>query len=334
MNLREFVDIKSDMIIYLWKRNGWMLNPKSYLIDYSNVVIKEPIFLLGNQGDGLTLLSRMLRRNPQVLSPTGNSDYWAGADEMSNVYELILGAELSGMRFTASRHEKLTPPRSWSYACDEMFKKYRNTEKDVNKHLERKFKHAIGIAISRYGSDIKEPRFVDKSQVYTVKLSFVNKLLEGCNPYYVYITRNPYATIYRAALGRAGDMRRYSKFLSLDERFGICLEHWYNSARSIEEDRRKIRNFMDIKFEELPSFPQTTLKKVCAFVKLKYSDDMIPKADQKMPAGTKFKQEKWYPLREDVNKEYLCEIPKNYINLIYEKCGKYAEQYGYDRPDR
>jgi len=328
----HFIYKKTDRIYYLWKRNNWMLHPLSYFSAFKNVQIKGPIFLLGNQGDGLTLLSRILRRHSFVISATGNSQYWAGADEMANVYEPILPSELSGIRFKAPKHHKFTPPRSWSYACDELIDKYRKTEKDANKYLEQKLKKIIGFVLYRYGKYISSPRFVDKSQVYTVKMSLINELLKDCNPYFIFVTRNPYASCYRAAIGKAGDMKRYAKFMSLDERIKICIEHWINSIKCIEEDKSKVKNFIHIRFEDFLKFPKEILKKICDFVKLEYSDDMLPQSYHRLPFGVRFKNEKWYPIRSDVNKRYLDEIYSKYIDMIYERCGKYAELYGYNRP--
>lgn len=47
--------------------------------------IQRPIFLLGSQSGGLTLLARILRRHASLVYCTGNSRYWAGSDEMQNV---------------------------------------------------------------------------------------------------------------------------------------------------------------------------------------------------------------------------------------------------------
>ncbi|VAX31501.1 hypothetical protein MNBD_NITROSPIRAE03-1038 [hydrothermal vent metagenome] len=322
-----------DKAYYLWRRNNWMLNPKSYFNGYKRTEIKGPIFLLGNQGDGLTLLSRILRRNPAVVSVTGNSAYWAGADEMANVYEPVLGRELSGIRIKAPRHEKLTPPRSWSYACNDLINEYRCTERDARDEIALRLRHAIGMAISRYGKNIENPRFVDKSQVYTVKMSFINKLLEDCHPYFILVTRNPYASIYRAATGKAGDMKRYAEYMSLDERMRICMEHWLNSAGCVEEDRRKVSDFMSVSFEELLKSPQTVVNRICDFTGLEYSDDMIPQPHHKLPFGMKYR-ERWYPLRVDVNEQYLRAIPDRYIDMIYKHCGKSAELYGYVKPKK
>jgi len=323
-----------DLLVYFWKRNNWIFN---YLFFHFNKInfppIKNPIFLVGNQGDGLTLLSRMIRRNDSVVSVTGNSKYWAGADEMQNVLEPILSPEISAVRINAPFHPVLKPPRSWSYACNELIDKYRKTNRDYNERDEKKIKNAIGMIIRKHGKKITNPRFIDKSQVFTVKMSFIDALLKDCNPYFILVTRNPYASCFRAARGKAGDMRRYSKFLSLDKRIKICIEHWYNSMKAVEEDKNKVNNFMSIKFEDLLTTPENTLKKICNFVKLDFSINMIPQKEHVLPFGSKFK-ERWYPLRPDVNDSYLKQLPEKYGEWIYKKCGKLAEKYGYVRPNK
>jgi len=318
-------------LCYLWKRNNWMLNPKNYIFPYENIPIIKPVFLLGNQGDGLTLLARMLKRNSQVVSVTGNCKYWAGADEMQNVFEPILSPDISGIRVRAHPHPILIPPRSWSYACDDLIGKYRKTEKDADNKMRRKIRRAIGMVIHRYGKNIDNPRFVDKSQVFTVKISFINELLKDCSPYFILVTRNPYVTCFRAATGKARDMEKYSKFFSLDERMKICIEHWHNVMKAVEDDRNKIDNFIAIKFEDLIEKPKQILKKTCDFIQLNFSIDMIPQKHHKLPFGVRFK-DRWYPLRTHVNKKYLEQIPKKYVEWIHQKCGEVAEKYGYLKP--
>lgn len=321
-----------DKIIYLWKRNNWMLDPRSYSDRYRHVQIDRPVFLLGTQGGGLTLLSRMLRRNPDVVSVTGNSKYWAGADEMQNVFEPLLPAELSGIRFKAPKHSMYSPPRSWSYACDELIDIYRKTEKDENEELRSKLTNVIGISLMRHGKRIENPRFVDKSQVFTVKLALIARLLKAHKPYFIHVTRNPYASCYRAAIGYAADMKRYAKFMDLDQRMETCIQHWRNMARAVEEDRDKVENFMRVKFEDLLKFPEKVLKDICRFIDIPYLKDMVPQAHHRLPRGVRFPKG-WYPLVTDINRKYLTEVPPKYVELVYEKCHDLAELHGYVRPD-
>lgn len=324
MNLNTF--------IFYWKRNNWLINPRVYFANLDAFKINEPIFLLGNQGDGLTLLSRMLRRHHSIVSATGNASYWSGASEMQNVFEPILGYRLSGIRLNAPKHYRLKPPRSWSYACDDLISQYRKVENEATYEDSRRLKKAIRIAVAAHGKGIEKPRFVDKSQVFTVKVSFISKLLQDNNPLFIYLTRNPYASIYRAALGKAGDMKRYSNFLSLKERFQICLEHWRNTAKAIEEDKEKVPRFKQVAFEHLLMRPEAVLRDICEFVGLNYSENLLPQPHHKLPLGTRY-EERWYPLRPDVNNRYLNEIPKEYVCMIKEECGELAERYGYLPPE-
>jgi len=192
-------------------------------------------------------------------------------------------------------------------------------------------KGAIGMAITHHGRNIKKPRFVDKSQVFSVKMSFINKLLESCSPYFIYITRNPFVAIYRAAAGKAKDMERASKYLSFNERIDVCIEHWLNVTKSLEEDKSKVKNFLWVKIEDILIKPQELITKICNFINIEFDKSMLPSSEDKIPLGVRFK-ERWYPLRKDINKYYLEKIPSKIKNLIFDRCGSYAENYGYKRP--
>ena len=63
MNLR--------LLAYYYKRFSWIPYSLFSLSDR----IDNPIFLVGNQGDGLSFISRILRRNPAVYSVTGKFPY-------------------------------------------------------------------------------------------------------------------------------------------------------------------------------------------------------------------------------------------------------------------
>lgn len=84
-------------LYYHWKRGRWIIDHRTYLGNYENMPIDRPIFLLDVQCGGLTLVSRMLSRQPSVVSVTGNYRYWSGADEMHTVLDPILPAELTGL---------------------------------------------------------------------------------------------------------------------------------------------------------------------------------------------------------------------------------------------
>ncbi len=324
-----------NLIVYYLRRNDHWLRSATCWGKSRYVRISSPIFLVGNQGDGLTLVSRMLRRNPLVVSITGNNLYWSGADEMQNVMRcrLPISLRLGGRLFCKDYyHPRFSPPRSWSYGSDDLIRLYRKTEQDYDAHAADTLRTIIREALCRFGRADGNSRFIDKSQVFSVKMSYVDALLKDSSPRFLLITRNPYATCYRAALGAAGDMRRYAKRMSLDERLEICVQHWSNVMKAILEDRDKVSNFGWVRFEDVLREPRKYIAKICEYVELDFREEMIPHKGDKIPFGSKYR-DRWYPLRTDVNEPYLQKIPSRYVAVIRERCGEMAADFGYYPPE-
>ncbi len=317
---------------YLWKRNNWMVYPCRFFCRYSHVSIDRPIFLVGNQGDGLTLVARMLCHHSDLVSITGGCNYWVGADEIQNVmkYRLPSSLTLYGQSLEhLQADERITPPFSWAYGCDSLLPAFRQNEQDYSDDTAEQLQLVIREALHRFGGGGKGKRFVDKSQSYTVRMAFINALLKDANPHFVFISRNPYASCYRAAIGKAGDMKRFSSTMSLDERFEICVQHWINSLKSILEDKDKVQHFTIMKFEDFLEQPETSVQQLCDFTGLSFQNDMIPQKEHTIPFGHKFR-ERWYPLNNNVNQRYLNDIPSKYVDILNDRCQDYIELLKYD----
>lgn len=328
-NIEELRQPNSDILFYYYKRFSWIFHSWK---SYKNIKIQKPIFFIGNQGDGISFISRVFRRHPDSVCVTGPSTYWTGADEMATVMELCLPKDLrmSGHFLnTEPEHPQFSPPRSWSYASNDLIDKYHKTENDWTVETEAKLKKAIKISLGRFGT--QRARFVDKSQIYVVKTRLIQKCLADCNPHFVLVTRNPYVTCYRAAKGKAGDLRRYSKFLSFDKLLDIAIQHWGNSIRTIDKDKSHLTNFTHIRFEDFLMEPESKTRKLCDFLDLEYSENMLPREGEKIPFGTRFK-EKWFPINHEVNARYLSKIEPEIFEKIEQKIGDIAESYGYINP--
>lgn len=331
MTVRDWILKTANFTCYAYRRNNWMFDLSRFLNDFSQVRVEKPVFLLGTQGGGLTLISRMLRRNPAVISVTGNHRYWAGADEMQNVLGPILPPALTGITHQAPPDELFDTPRGWLYATDQLIGKYRCDEKDAQESDARRFQRIIRWIVSRYSSGTAGvPRFVDKSQLYTVKVSYLNALLEGTDPRFVLITRNPYAICYRS-VDRARSLQRLADRFTFQERLSLAAQHWANSMEYALSDRDKVKHFLILRFEDFLNDPQDQLLKLCEFIDLEYRETMLPQEDDQFPAGT-LRKSRWYPLRADVNKKYLERIDKGSVEIIGNRCQTYAEQFGYVPP--
>ncbi len=315
---------KLNYLYYLYKRNNWMLDPNFIFRNFKDYKIDKPIFLLGNQGGGLTLLSRMLRRHDKIVNCSGNKNYWTGADELHAVFGPILPFNLTGIKYKLPKHPIFNSQRSWSYAIDDSIDVYRKTEKNFNVEEKRKLEHLIKYSMYRFGD--KNSRFIDKSQVYTVRVSYIHSLLKEYNPKFVLLTRNPYAEVFRSAKGKLP----FQEISSREEKLKYAAQHWRNSANAVLED---INNNPDIgllivKFEDLLRAPEENLRKICNHVNLEYNDDMLPKAEHTIPFGSRIR-ERWYPLMPEINKKYIGKISNKDIDIIQDICGDVAEKLGY-----
>ncbi len=309
---------------YLYKRNNWMLDPRFFFNKFEEYKIDRPIFLLGNQGGGLTLLSRMIRRHENIVNCSGNKNYWTGADELHGVFGPALPFNLTGIAYKVPSHPIFRSPRGWSYAVDDSIDIYRKTEENFNVEEKRKLEHIIKYSMYRFGN--KNSRFIDKSQVNTVRMSYLYSLLKEYNPKFILLTRNPYAEVFRAAKG----MTAYQEISSREEKLKYAAQHWKNSANAVLEDKKNNPDIdiLIMKFEDLLSEPEKNLRKVCAHIELEYSDDMLPKAEHTIPFGTRIRS-RWYPLVPDINKKYIGKISNKDINIIQSICGDMAEKLGY-----
>lgn len=315
-------------VIQAARSYSWLADPRRFS-RCDSIPIDRPIFLLGTQGGGLTLLSRMLRRHPDVISCTGNHLYWTGADEMQNVFGRLLPQDFSGIRFKAPSHPKYPYPRSWSYACDELLSAYRRRAADAAPALRDGLLKAIRFAGRRHAPDPRRFRFLDKSQSYSVRLGLLAECLKECSPRFVLVARDPYASIYRAAIGRAREMDRLRGTLTFDQRLEVCAQHYANSMAAVFEDRDEMQvPVLVLRFEDLLADPHARLREVCEFVELEFYLDMLPSPKHRMPLGTRF-LDRWHPVRPDVNDPYLEELSPAVVRTVNRTSGDWVERLGY-----
>lgn len=321
-----------DRFAYTFRTYRWLL--QSWRLPFVPALrIDRPIFLLGMQGGGLSLLSRILRRHRDAISVAGNAGYWTSSDEIANTFGLILPPEFAGLRFKAPPHPVLTAPRSWTYASQELIEQYRKTAVDATPRLEKRFKQAIRFAALLNARDRLRFRFVDKSQTNTVRLGLLNAVLRDCDPRFVLVTRDPYVSVYRAVNGKAGDIRRLSDRLSYEERVRICVEHYMNSMRAVFEDSESegIPVHM-VRFEDILNDPESSVRAVCDFVDLDFSEDMLPRPEHELPWGSRFKS-RWWPLRTDVNAGYADKMEGWVIEEVNKHGRDLVSRLGYEVMD-
>jgi hypothetical protein len=84
--LIDAIDRYARKVVHLLTNVYWEYKPiwtaRSLYVSLEDIEIDRPIFIVGVQGAGLTLLSRMIHRNSSIVTIGGGRAFWTGNNEM------------------------------------------------------------------------------------------------------------------------------------------------------------------------------------------------------------------------------------------------------------
>jgi Sulfotransferase family len=293
------------------------------------IPLDRPIFFLGVQGGGETIIGRCLRRNDAVVSMSGNSGYWTGIDELGVVRNRMarMPPSLRGCKYRSDvDHPFFGSNHNSVYACEVLLPFYRRTAEDADAAEGRQFRRLLREHVAVYARDPRHARFFDKTHTNTLKLPLLAAYLEGCDPFFVLVARNPYSWCYRAVRRKRPSHR---VALEPEQELMLAAEHWRNSYRIALADARRIPNVAVVRFEDFVADPETVVRRLCAFVELEFDDAMVPRAGDRFPFATLPGDRKWHPLFPD---PWLGKVPDEDAAVIARECGPLATELGYERP--
>jgi len=312
------------------------LTPRRLWVPLREVPIDRPIFLLGVQGGGATILARTLYRHPSAVYASGNSTYWAGLDEIHNCLhihglpEALVHRSLhfGNLNDTVEDHPLFGHQRSWLYATDELLPRYRRTAVDADAATTAQFRRVLGKVIRAYAHDPHRARFVDMSQLYTIQVPFIQEMLRDCGPKFILVARNPYATCARAA--EKEYTPHFGSRIQSDRalRVRCAVEHWSNSYRLALEAARSVP-MQIVRYEDFVREPEQVIRRLCGFCELEFHPDQVPGPGQRVPLGS-VAPEKWYPLKVDENEKYLKNVPRDLAQGLRTRAADVVQELGYE----
>jgi Sulfotransferase family len=312
----------------LYRRDRWRRSLRRRLPSVDRIPLERPIFFLGVQGAGETIVGRCLRRHPSVVSMSGNSGYWTGIDELGVVRNRMarLPSSLWGGKYRSDiEHRLFGSNHSSIYACDALLPFYRRTAEDAVAADGRRFRRLLREHIAVYAHDRSSARFFDKTHTNTLKLPLIVEYLRDCEPFFVLVARNPYSWCYRAVRRKRPS---YRVSLSAEQELRLAAEHWANSYRVALEDAIQIPNVATVRFEDFVADAEGTVRSLCAFLGLDFCDEMVPQPEQTLPFATLPGDRKWYPLFRD---QWLASVGDSEAEIIRSECESVAASFGYGR---
>lgn len=308
----------------LRRRDRWRYSPRRRLRSVQRIPLDRPIFMLGLQGGGTTLVTRCLLRHPSAVSMSGNSSYWVATDELGFVRNRM--AALPRSLWGSSHRDDLPHPIFGTdhrsvWACDELLPAYRRTANDATPADAAQFRQLLREHVAVYARDRHSARFVDKTHANAVRIPYLDALLDGQQPFFVLVLRNPYAICPRALRRKPPSWRTP---LPYERQLTLAAQHWENLTRLALEDGRRTDRFGAIRFEDFLRNPEAVVQAICELVGLSYRPELVPRPGDSRPFATLPTDTKWYPLRED-----SWEVSEEEIAIVAARCGRLATRLGY-----
>jgi len=304
---------------------------RNFFVPLEKIKVNKPIFLIGIPGGGLTILSRIIRQNPNVIYISGNNEFFAGPDELCNERHIPKEFALwgAGKLFKKNRVDNLYgQDRYWLCSTNHFIKEYYLSEKNYTKELSQEFTKIIKKYLKAYSYDLDNARFVDKSQLFFIKIGLLNKIFPDAK--FVLVTRNPFAICWRvASKDFSNSISKRVMNLPIEQKIDLACEFWKNTYTLALKDLKKIGKGYVLRIEDFLINPLEESKRLFDYLDLDFKENYIPHKKEKFPRGS-VNKDKSYPLKTEINKKYLKDLPEKYRQRITDKIGeKLLKKTGY-----
>lgn len=281
----------------------------------------SPVFIVGHQGNGATLVSRVLRKSGRFVTVTGTEAYIGGADEMQSVMGLALNAKFGGIYHKAPLRREYSRRNGWYYASDRLLPYFRFSHRDYKDDIAVNFRRCLSAIQLRS----EDKRILDKSQSYLFKIDLIDKILLSTPPIYIVIVRNPLTVCYRAAALKTG-LSKLS--FNVDYRLQLAVEHWNNVFEEILRHKNNPRVCV-YRIEDIVANPEIYFQKIFGVLNESYDDSYLPHGSDLMGIGAK-RKDRWYPIRSDISSSRLAEVPQWAKDYIVKSCQSGIEYFDYE----
>lgn len=323
-------------MVYYHQLARYSFNLRRLLGGVSRAPIDRPVFVLGVQGGGLTILARCLYRHPQVVYASGNSDWWAGPDEIHNCSHIRDLPEplvhrsyhFHNVTRNVENHPRFGYQRSWLYAVDELLPTYRKIASDADASTTAGLRRVLRKLVTAYARDPASARIVDMSQLFSIQVPFVARMLEPFGPLFVIAARNPYAVCARA-VAKEYVAAHGCRFTDPAAKIECAVQHWSNSFRLALDDTEFLPRLI-VRYEDFMADPQDVVRRIGTFADLPFDARQIPGPGQPFPLGS-LEDNKWHPLRSGENEPYLEHLDPALVRALNERAGDLIERLGYER---
>lgn len=223
----------------------------------------KPLMIIGCGRSGSTLLRAMLMSGQDIAIPP-ESYVWGAVARRFMFWRFL----------------------SWERLCDKVldkfvtFQEFHTWGMDATPLYQRAYDlpetkrdlyNIINLLYTAYAaqSDQGMTRWGDKTPLNTRSLSEISRIVPHAQ--YVHLVRDPRAVALSYV--RAAQGNKMIKEATIED----AAQRWVCAERSIAAFKQQLnaQNYLQVRFEDLLTRPQETLRGVCDFLSLTYSDEMV-----------------------------------------------------------
>lgn len=247
---------------------------------------KNWVFILGCYNSGTTLLNQVLAEHPQISGLP---------DEGVMLTSELLKPEDYGWR------------RMW-YKCYEFLGKDQKTSVQTSDRIKKHWSHFY-----------KDKEYlVEKSISNVCRIPFLNQKFQPA--YFIHIVRNGYAV--SEGIQRKTEIMAGNQFEELNKYpLDICAKQWVESLSVFENEKGKLKNILEISYEDFTENPDAVLLKITSFLSVRPYKEKI---SEKYFAV----HEKLSPIK-NMNSRSLSKLSSEEIEIINNVASNYLKKYNY-----
>lgn len=266
-------------------RNSFLL-PEILSLTGNELPNKKWIFIVGCYNSGTTLLNQILGSHPSIsVLP----------DEGVMLTNKLVKPEDLGWR------------RMWWKCRSEM-----SAAQDLDIHTAKKIKKQW----SHFYQD--KPYLLEKSISNTCRIPFFQNHFQPA--YFIHLVRNGYA-VAEGIKRKAEIIKGNPYYEGGNYPIDLCISQWTESLKEVEENKRNLKNFIEIKYEDLTSNPELVINRLTQFLSL----TPLPKTvlDQSFSVHEKSSE------ITNMNKRSLERLTPQEIKIINLRAEKMLQKYNY-----
>ena len=295
----------------------------------ARIKIHQPIFIIGLERSGTTLLYSILANHPDLYWLSRLDSVLPSNPNLSSLLRRFISPILTKSTYiaipgTISRSKGLLPPSEclpywrqifkWGNEENYMIEDDHFTEADVDEGIR-------GFLYEDFGTRLfwmQKKRLLFKQTGFCLKIRFLNAVFPDA--LFLHIIRDPFMNFLSLVRAKEASHEKFwgikipgwRDFLAADKRLQAAIQI-RTTLEIIERDIYKaqaLERYLQVKYEHLISNPRKTLMEVLQFCDLNWTDKM---------------EDALNGIRRDQRKRPQDNIPQEIMNIL----SPVAEKYGY-----